>query len=90
MHLCLYARFKLIEKGVAKALTLKSQAILYKLTGIKTQPDVLTKKAHSILDKHLNKGAQNINSLIDGSGLQNATTIQALVQKLIGSGLKMV
>ena len=90
---------KLIEKGVTKVLTPKPQAILQKHAGIpkqKSSPDAVAKKAQSILSKYINSGAQNINTLIDGSGMQRfagaerAIAIQDLVRKLNGSGLKMV
>lgn len=71
---------KLIEKGVTK---------VQKHTGVKMPSDVVIKKGQTILDKYLNKGAQNINSLIDGSGVQ-AIAIQDLIKKLNGSGLKVV
>lgn len=83
---------KLIEKGALKVLTPSSQAALQKHASIPMQnssPDVLIKKGQTILDKYLNKGAQNINSLIDGSGVQ-AIAIQDLIRKLNGSGLKVV
>ena len=85
---------KFIERSVTKALTPKSQAILEKHAGIPMQqssPDVVAKKAQSILNKYINKGATNINSLIDGSGMQqqkarraneSAIAIQDLVRKL--------
>ena len=81
---------KLIEKGVTKVLTPKSQSILQKHVGV---PDAgsVAKRAQSILSKYINTGAQNINSLIDGSGVQqNAIAIQDLARRLNGSGLKMI
>ena len=86
---------KLIEKGVTRVLTPKSQAILHNYASIPTQqssPDAVAKKAHNILSKYVDTGAQNINSLIDGSGMQKAIAIQDLVRKLNtrGSGLKTV
>lgn len=89
---------KLIEKGVTKALTPKSQSILQKHAGIPMQqssPDAVAKKAQTILSKYIDTGVQNINSLIDGSGMQQQTkaiAIQDLVRKLNtkGSGLKIV
>ena len=77
---------KLFEKGVTKALT-----SIQKHTSINSSHrEAVINKAQSILDKYLNKGTQNINYLIDGSGLQNAITTQNLVRELNGSGLKMV
>ena len=83
---------RLIEKGITKVLTPKSQAILQKHAGVPMQqlsPDAIARKAQSILSKYINTGAQNINAMIDGSGVQ-AIAIQDLVRKLNGSGLKMV
>ena len=69
---------RLAAAAVTKVLTPKS-------------PDVVAKKAQSILSKYINTDAQNINSLIDGSGVQqNAIAIQDLVRRLNGSGLKMI
>jgi copper homeostasis protein CutC len=89
---------KLIEKGVTRVLTPKSQSIIQKYAGVpmeKTSPDQVAKRAQSILSKYINTGAQNINNLIDGSGVggahqQKAIAIQDLVRKLNGSGLKVV
>ena len=86
---------KLIEKGVTKVLTPNSQSILQKYAGVPLQqssPDAVAKKAQNIMSKYINNSATNINSLIDGSGVQQqkAIAIQDLVKKLNrGSGLKM-
>ena len=77
---------KLIEKGVTHVCTPKFQAILKKHVNVPTSGDAITKKAHNILNKYLDVGAQNINTLIDGSGT-NAISIQDLVKNLDGSGL---
>ena len=87
---------KLVEKGIKKFLTPKNQVILTKYaTQNKIPPNdintqTLTPKAHTILSKYINAGAQNINNLIDGSGCSNAIAIQDLVKKLNGSGLKVI
>ena len=62
-----------------------------KVASLQTHPNpqTLTHKAQSILSKYINTGAQNINSLIDGSGCSNAIAIQDLVRKLNGSGVKV-
>ena len=83
---------KMIQKGVTKLLTPKSQAILHKHAGVSMQqssPDAVAKQAQSILSKYIDT---DINTLIDGSGIrqQKAIAIQDLVRKLNGSGLKMV
>ena len=88
---------KLIEKSVTKILTPKSQAILQKHAGIpmeRSSPNHMARKAQDIFSKYINSGAQNINSLIDGSGIapQKAIAIQELIKRLNtgGSGLKCV
>ena len=96
---------RLTTAAVTKLLTPKSQSILQNHIGVPMQhssPDFIAKKAQSILSKYIDTGAQNINSLIDGSGVglplaqplvghnQNAIAIQDLVRKLNGSGLKIV
>ena len=82
----------MIQKGVTKILTPKSQAILQKHAGVSMQqssPDAVAKQAQSILSKYIDT---DINTLIDGSGIrqQKAIAIQDLVRKLNGSGLKIV
>ena len=56
---------------------------------VSSAPYRVATKVQNILNKYVNKGSQNINSLIDGSG-NNAITIQDLIRKLNGSGLKIV
>ena len=78
---------KAVEVGAQRL----AAAAVTKMFTPKSPPDVVAKKAQSILSKYINTGAQNINSLIDGSGVQqNAIVIQDLVRRLNGSGLKMI
>lgn len=83
---------KLIETGVNKFLTPKSQAIISKYTDIAptSKPEDVSKRAQEIVSKYISEGANNLNKLIDGSGCRNAIAIQDLVRKLNGDGLKAV
>lgn len=85
------AATKAIEKGTTKLLTPKSQKAISKL-GVsmeKSSPDTVSQKLNSIVSKYVEKGSDNINSLIDGSGVK-AITIQDLARQLNGGGLKKI
>ena len=82
-----------INRAVPAVLTPANQEALKKLTGLTPNPPVVTQKSKDILASLINVGASeattNINKLIAGSGVNKAISIQDLVKKLNGSGLKL-
>ena len=58
-------------------------------------PEEITKKVNEVIAKYVDTSAINLNKLIDGSSVNrrtvsNTITIQDLIKRLNGSGLKVI
>ena len=80
---------KLVEKAVKKLSKPKS-----KVANVMVPPQEITKKVNEVIAKYVDTGAINLNKLIDVSSVNrpnasNAISIQDLVRRINGSGLKV-
>ena len=80
---------KLVEKAAKKLSTPKSQ-----VANVMIPSEEITKKVNEVIAKYVDTSAVNLNKLIDGSSVNrptasNAISIQDLVKRLNGRGLKV-
>ena len=85
----IHAGMKLIEKAAKKLSAHKSQ-----VANVMVPPEEITKKVNEVIAKYVDTRVINVNKLIDGSSVNRPTTssaisIQYLVKRLNGSGLKV-
>ena len=80
---------KLVEKTAKKLFTPISQ-----VTSVMVPPEEIAKNVNEVIAKYVDTSAINFNKLIDGSSVNrptasNAISIQDLVRRINGSGLKV-
>ena len=85
----IYAAKKLVEKAAKKLSTRKSE-----VANVMVAPEEITKKVDEVKAKYVDRSANNLSKLIDGSSVShpnasNAIAIQDLVKRLNGSCLKV-
>ena len=68
--------------------------MVLQIANVLVPPEEITKKVNEVIAKYVDRSAINLNKLIDGSSVNrpnasNAITIQDMVRRINGSGLKV-